>query len=115
MVRERAAAADRRLPLRRDRPAGDADFDVRSDCGGAAGRVAGSLGNRRIAGVGLERRAPATGLLLFLMLGLSLPLRGPFAYADASDLAGGTSAEASGQARARWPAARLAMLVSRSD
>src|SRR3546814_6723999 len=60
MVRERAAAADRRLPLRRDRPAGDADFDVRSDCGGAAGRVAGSLGNRRIAGVGLERRAPAT-------------------------------------------------------
>src|SRR3546814_4316323 len=60
MVRERAAATDRRLPLRRDRPAGDADFDVRSDCGGAAGRVAGSLGNRRIAGVGLERRAPAT-------------------------------------------------------
>src|SRR3546814_20273 len=60
MVRERAAAADRRLPLRRDRPAGDADFDVRSDCGGAAGRVAGSLGSRRIAGVGLERRAPAT-------------------------------------------------------
>ncbi|MPZ10871.1 MAG: NADH-quinone oxidoreductase subunit H [Kiloniellaceae bacterium] len=52
------------------------------------------------------------GLLLFLMLGLSLTLRGPFDYADASDLAGGTSAEDSGPARAAWQAARLAMLVS---
>src|SRR3546814_7536779 len=42
------------------------------------------------------------GLLLFLMLGLSLTLRGPFDYADASDLAGGTSAEDSGPARAAW-------------
>src|SRR3546814_1154691 len=46
------------------------------------------------------------------MLGLSLTLRGPFDYADASDLAGGTSAEDSGPARAAWQAARLAMLVS---
>ena len=52
------------------------------------------------------------GLLLFLMLGLSLTLRGPFDYADAADLAGGTSAEDSGPARAAWQAARLAMLVS---
>src|SRR3546814_13087073 len=40
----------------------------------------------------------------------SLTLRGPFDYADASDLAGGTSAEDSGPARAAWQAARLAML-----
>ncbi|HZD25836.1 MAG TPA: NADH-quinone oxidoreductase subunit H [Alphaproteobacteria bacterium] len=52
------------------------------------------------------------GLLLFLMLGLSLTLRGPFDYADAADLAGGTSAEDSGPAQAAWQAARLAMLVS---
>lgn len=52
------------------------------------------------------------GLLLFLMLGLSLTLRGPFDYADPADLAGGTSAEDSGPARAAWQAARLAMLVS---
>ncbi|MEQ8346223.1 MAG: NADH-quinone oxidoreductase subunit H [Sneathiellaceae bacterium] len=52
------------------------------------------------------------GLVLFLMLGLSLTLRGPFDYADAADLAGGTSAEASGPAQAAWQVARLAMLVS---
>lgn len=52
------------------------------------------------------------GLLLFLMLGLSLTLRGPFDYADSSDLAGGTSAEDSGPGRAAWQAARLAMLLS---
>lgn len=52
------------------------------------------------------------GLLLFLLLGLSLTLRGPFDYADSEDLAGGTSAEDSGSARAAWQAARLAMLVS---
>src|SRR3546814_9563462 len=54
------------------------------------------------------------GLLLFLMLGLSLTLRGPFDYADASDLAGGTSAEDSGPARAAWQAARLAMQIGRA-
>ena len=52
------------------------------------------------------------GLLLFLMLGLSVTLRGPFDFADSADLAGGTSAEDSGPARAAWQAARLAMLVS---
>lgn len=52
------------------------------------------------------------GLPLFLLLGLSLTLRGPFDYADGLDLAGGTSAEDSGSARAAWQFARLAMLVS---
>src|SRR3546814_7249404 len=51
------------------------------------------------------------GLLLFLLLGLSLTLRGPFDYADSDDLAGGTSAEDSGPAQAAWQTARLAMLV----
>lgn len=59
---------------------------------------------------GVVRQPP--GLLLFLILGLTLTLRGPFDYADAEDLAGGTSAEPSGPARAAWQAARLAMLVS---
>ena len=36
------------------------------------------------------------GLPLFLLVGLSLTLRGPFDYADSADLAGGTSAETSG-------------------
>ncbi len=52
------------------------------------------------------------GLLLFLLLGLSLSFRGPFDYADSSDLAGGTASEVSGAARLVWEAARLAMLVS---
>lgn len=52
------------------------------------------------------------GLLLFLMVGLSLTLRGPFDYADPYDLATGTSAEISGPARAAWQFARLGMLVS---
>ncbi|MES1951875.1 NADH-quinone oxidoreductase subunit H 1 [Salinisphaera sp. S4-8] len=52
------------------------------------------------------------GLPLFLLLGLSLTLRGPFNYADASDLAGGTSVEVSGASRLVWEAARLAMLVA---
>lgn len=52
------------------------------------------------------------GLLLFLLVGLSLTLRGPFDYADPYDLATGTSAEISGPARAAWQFARLAMLVS---
>lgn len=52
------------------------------------------------------------GLPLFLLLGLSLTLRGPFDYADSTDLAGGTSAEISGAQRGTWQLARLAMLVS---
>lgn len=56
-------------------------------------------------------RQPA-GLVLFLMLGLSVSLRGPFDYADPYDLAGGTQAEVSGAARLSWRLARLAMLVS---
>ena len=56
-------------------------------------------------------RQPA-GLVLFLMLGLSISLRGPFDYADPYDLSGGTAAEVSGTARVTWWLARLAMLVS---
>lgn len=52
------------------------------------------------------------GLPLFLLVGLSLTLRGPMDYADSADLSGGTSAEDSGAARALWQAARLAMLVA---
>lgn len=52
------------------------------------------------------------GLPLFLLLGLSLTLRGPLDYADSADLSGGTSAEDSGSARALWQLARLCMLVS---
>jgi NADH-quinone oxidoreductase subunit H len=52
------------------------------------------------------------GLPLFMLLGLSLTLRGPFNYADASDLAGGTLAEVSGRPRLLWQAARLAMLAA---
>lgn len=52
------------------------------------------------------------GLPLFLLVGLTLTLRGPFDYADGVDLAGGTSAEDSGAGRALWQLARLAMLVS---
>lgn len=52
------------------------------------------------------------GLPLFLIVGLTLTLRGPMDFADAADLAGGTSAEDSGPGRALWQAARLAMLVS---
>ncbi|WMS44420.1 NADH-quinone oxidoreductase subunit H [Acuticoccus sp. MNP-M23] len=52
------------------------------------------------------------GLPLFLLLGLSLTLRGPFDYADSPDLCGGTTVEVSGPGRAAWQLARLAMLVS---
>ncbi|MGY9039107.1 MAG: NADH-quinone oxidoreductase subunit H [Rhodobacterales bacterium] len=51
------------------------------------------------------------GLPLFLLLGLSLTLRGPLDYADSADLAGGTSIEDSGANRAGWQVARLSMLV----
>jgi NADH-quinone oxidoreductase subunit H len=52
------------------------------------------------------------GFPLFLLLGLSLTLRGPFNYADSADLAGGTDAERSGPPRALWQWARLSMAVS---
>ncbi|KAA9005571.1 complex I subunit 1 family protein [Histidinibacterium aquaticum] len=52
------------------------------------------------------------GLPLFLVVALALTLRGPMDYADAADIASGTSAEDSGPARAAWQVARLAMLVS---
>ena len=52
------------------------------------------------------------GLPLFMLLGLSITLRGPFNYADASDLAGGTLSEVSGRRRLAWQAARLAMLAA---
>ncbi len=52
------------------------------------------------------------GLPLFLLLGLSLTLRGPFDYVDSADLAGGTASEISGASRLVWQLARLAMLVS---
>ena len=52
------------------------------------------------------------GLPLFLLLGLSLCLRGPFNQGDSADLAGGTEVESSGAARALWRGARLAMAVS---
>jgi NADH-quinone oxidoreductase subunit H len=52
------------------------------------------------------------GLVLFLLLGLAITLRGPFDYADGADIAGGTKADISGAARAAWELARLGMLVS---
>ena len=51
------------------------------------------------------------GLPLFILLGLSLTLRGPLDYADSADLAGGTSIEDSGANRSGWQVARLSMLV----
>lgn len=52
------------------------------------------------------------GLPLFLLLGLAISLRGPLDFADAADLAGGTSAENSGTLRLAWQLARTAMLVA---
>jgi NADH-quinone oxidoreductase subunit H len=52
------------------------------------------------------------GLPLFLLLGLTIGLRGPFDYADGADLATGTSAEVSGRARLGWRVARLAMTTA---
>ena len=54
------------------------------------------------------------GFVLFMLLALSVSVRGPFDYADSPDLAGGTSSEASGAQYAAWQFARLAMLVSAS-
>ncbi len=52
------------------------------------------------------------GLPLFCIVALALTLRGPMDYADAADIATGTSAEESGPARVLWDIARAAMLVS---
>ncbi len=52
------------------------------------------------------------GLPLFLLVGLTLTLRGPFDFADGDDIAGGTSAEDSGPGRALWQLARLTMLTA---
>ncbi|MCQ0986944.1 complex I subunit 1 family protein [Jiella marina] len=56
-------------------------------------------------------RQPA-GLILFLMLGLAISLRGPFDYASPEDLAGGVTADVSGPGLLAWKIARLTMLVS---
>ncbi len=52
------------------------------------------------------------GLPLYLIAGLGLAFRGPLAFPDAADLAGGTLAETSGVARLLWQAARASMLVA---
>jgi len=52
------------------------------------------------------------GLPLFMLVGLTLTMRGPFDYADGADLAQGTSSEESGPARALWQFARAGMLVA---
>lgn len=63
------------------------------------------------AGVWNLLRQPL-GLPLFLLLGLSLSLRGPFNNADSADLAGGTELERSGAPRALWQFSKLVMAVS---
>lgn len=52
------------------------------------------------------------GLPVFLVAGWGLAFSGPFSFADATDLAGGTAAEASGPALVVWQAARASLLVS---
>lgn len=52
------------------------------------------------------------GLPLYLVVGVGVSFWGPLNLPDAADLAGGTSAEASGVARLLWQVARLAMLVA---
>lgn len=52
------------------------------------------------------------GLPLYLIAGLSASFWGPLDLPDASDLAGGTSAEDAGIARLLWAVARSAMLVA---
>lgn len=52
------------------------------------------------------------GLPLFLIVGLTLTLRGPFDFADGADIAGGTSGQESGPGRALWQLARLTMLTA---
>jgi NADH-quinone oxidoreductase subunit H len=52
------------------------------------------------------------GLPLFLVVGLGIGVWGPLRFADAADLAGGTTAETSGPRRLAWALARGAMLVA---
>lgn len=52
------------------------------------------------------------GLPLLLIVGLGISFWGPLNFADATDLAGGTSAEISGRARLLWQGGRAAMLVA---
>lgn len=52
------------------------------------------------------------GLPLFAVVALGTTFWGPMNLADAADVAGGTSAEASGAHLLAWQAARAAMLVS---
>lgn len=52
------------------------------------------------------------GLPLYLIVGVAVSFWGPLNLPDASDLAGGTSAEDSGVGRLLWAAARAAMLVA---
>lgn len=52
------------------------------------------------------------GLPLYLFVGLGLAFWGPLDFADADDLAGGTTADVSGPSRLVWELARRAMLVA---
>lgn len=52
------------------------------------------------------------GLPLWLAVGLATAFWGPFDVADATDLAGGTTAEVSGPHRLAWALARRAVLVA---
>ncbi len=52
------------------------------------------------------------GLPLFLVVGLGIALWGPLDLPEATELAGGTSAESSGPARLAWELGRRAMLVA---
>jgi NADH-quinone oxidoreductase subunit H len=52
------------------------------------------------------------GLPLFLVVGLGIGVWGPLRFADAADLAGGTTAETSGPRRLAWALGRGAMLVA---
>lgn len=52
------------------------------------------------------------GFPLFLIVGLGIAFWGPLNFADSTDLAGGTSSETSGRARALWYFARASMLVA---
>ena len=52
------------------------------------------------------------GLPLYLVVGLAVSFWGPLNLPDATDLAGGTSAEDSGIARLLWGFARASMLVA---
>lgn len=63
------------------------------------------------AGVWNVVRQPL-GLPLWLAVGLATAFWGPFALADAPDLAGGTAAEVAGRHRLAWAAARRTVLLA---